>query len=399
MTRYGYARVSTLDQKCLRQLADLAGDHVREENIVIEPNASTRLAKRPKLEALLAKLQPGDTLVVSSLDRLGRTVTDLIQLIERLKASKVEFVSLKQRIDTSDAMGHFIFILFAGLAQMERDLIRERTLAGLAAARSQGRVGGRKPVLSEEQRELAQSLVDSGQTIVSIARAMKVSRTTVYRALGKNWRLVVTLVYVGKEDIVGGMGHVGVSRFCFTPTVGTDLSAAQITSAHYAMSDFYMAIQDLIPADIVITVDPIVDEFEADTGLLVFEHVDTSPPGGITGTDTDNYANGAGAHISWSTTTIWRGKRVRGGTYVVPLGHSAWALDGHLNPDAVTSINSAASAMVAEFAAHGSTFGVWSRPRLAKTKADPAGTHVDGNFAPIAGGTVSALSGILARRR
>lgn len=183
MTKYGYARSSTLDQTCLSQLSQLTKEGVRKDKVFIDEGRSTRLATRPQLEAVLDKLKPGDTLVVASLDRLGRTVTNLIQLMERLQTAQVHFVSLKQRIDTSDAVGTFLFHMFASLAQMERDLIRERTLLGLQAARESGKTFGRKKVLTPEQVELAQSLVDSGQSVVSIARAMKVSRQTIYRAI------------------------------------------------------------------------------------------------------------------------------------------------------------------------------------------------------------------------
>jgi DNA invertase Pin-like site-specific DNA recombinase len=183
MTKYGYARSSTLDQTCISQLAQLTKEGVRKDKVFIDEGRSTRLATRPQLENVLNKLKPGDTLVVASLDRLGRTVTNLIQLMERLQNAEIHFVSLKQRIDTSDAVGTFLFHMFASLAQMERDLIRERTLLGLQAAREAGKTFGRKKVLTAEQVELAQSLVDSGQSVVSIARAMNVSRQTIYRAI------------------------------------------------------------------------------------------------------------------------------------------------------------------------------------------------------------------------
>lgn len=129
-------------------------------------------------------MRAGDTLVVWRLDRLGRSLRDLIDIVEELDKQGIALRSLKESIDTSTAAGRMITHLFGALAQFERELIVERTHAGLAAARARGRVGGRKPVLTGEKLRAALDMYDSQQyTIAAIACAVGVSRATVYRRI------------------------------------------------------------------------------------------------------------------------------------------------------------------------------------------------------------------------
>ena len=146
--------------------------------------ASGKLTSRPALDDLLEQARPGDTVVVWRLDRLGRSLRHLIQTVEVLEARGVAFVSLTEAIDTSTPGGRLIFHVFGALAEFERDLIRERTLAGLAAARARGRVGGRPTVWAPAKLSTAKAMHASGDyDVSSIAKVLGVSRASVYRAL------------------------------------------------------------------------------------------------------------------------------------------------------------------------------------------------------------------------
>lgn len=137
--RFGYARVSTEDQNL-----DLQRDALKVARCdrVFEEKASCKSSVRPRLEECLAALRAGDTLVVWRLDRLGRSLSDLVRIVEDLKARGIGFESLNERIDTCSATGGLMFHVFAALAEFERNVIQERTQAGLAAARARGRAGG-----------------------------------------------------------------------------------------------------------------------------------------------------------------------------------------------------------------------------------------------------------------
>jgi DNA invertase Pin-like site-specific DNA recombinase len=177
---YGYARVSTEDQKLHLQLDALkiAGcKKVFKEKI----SASK---ERPELEKMISLLEKGDSVVVWKLDRLGRSLRHLIDLVKGFEEKKVKFISLQDNINTQTAQGRFIFNLFASLAEFERDIIRERTHAGLSAARARGRKGGRPKGLSLEAQLKAQYAKklyeDQTLSIDSICKKVGVSRRTLY---------------------------------------------------------------------------------------------------------------------------------------------------------------------------------------------------------------------------
>lgn len=178
----GYARVSTDDQNL-----DLQRDALKKAGctVLYEESASGKNAERPELEQCLKALRPGDSLVIWRLDRLGRSLPDLVKIVEQLEARGVHFESLCEKIETGSATGKLQFHVFAALAEFERSLIRERTLAGLAAARARGRSGGRKPKLNEKQvRRIKALLRDPTISVSEVARDFGVSRTTIYKHCG-----------------------------------------------------------------------------------------------------------------------------------------------------------------------------------------------------------------------
>ena len=180
--RIGYARVSTEDQNL-----DLQRDCLTRSGCatIYEETASGKSAQRIELEHCRKALRSGDTLVVWRLDRLGRSLPDLIKIISELERDSITFESLTEKIDTGSASGKLQFHVFAALAEFERNLIRERTLAGLTAARARGRVGGRKPKLNEKQiREIKTLLTDPAAQVKDIAERYGVSRTTLYKHVG-----------------------------------------------------------------------------------------------------------------------------------------------------------------------------------------------------------------------
>lgn len=177
--RIGYARVSTDDQNL-----DLQRDALLKAGCgtIYEEAASGKSADRPELEQCRKALRAGDTLVVWRLDRLGRSLPDLVQIVAELEQRGVGFESLTEKIETDSAAGRLVFHVFAALSEFERNLIRERTQAGLAAARARGRAGGRKPKLDDKQvREIRRLMTDPTIPVSQIAKSYKVSRTTIYK--------------------------------------------------------------------------------------------------------------------------------------------------------------------------------------------------------------------------
>jgi DNA invertase Pin-like site-specific DNA recombinase len=180
----GYARVSTADQN-----PDLQIDALKVAGCdrIWTDRASGKLAHRPELDKVLDHLREGDTLVVWRLDRLGRSLKHLIDTVKSLGDRGVGLRSLTEGIDTTTANGRLIFGIFASLAEFERELIRERTHAGLAAARARGRVGGRKPVMTEDKIAVARQMYAAkGHTVEQIAQTVGVSRKTIYRHLSES---------------------------------------------------------------------------------------------------------------------------------------------------------------------------------------------------------------------
>lgn len=180
--RIGYARVSTDDQHL-----DLQRDALQQAGcgVIYEEAASGKDTARPELEQCRKALRAGDTLVVWRLDRLGRSLPDLVQIVTDLEQRSIGFESLTEKIETGSATGKVIFHVFAALADFERSLIRERTRAGLAVARSRGRSGGRKRKLGEKQvREIKALLRDPDIRVADVARRYGVSRTTLYKRVG-----------------------------------------------------------------------------------------------------------------------------------------------------------------------------------------------------------------------
>jgi DNA invertase Pin-like site-specific DNA recombinase len=176
----GYARVSTHEQTLhLQQDAlEKAGC-----NKTFTDTASGAKTERIGLEDALRYVRKGDTLVVWRLDRLGRSLPHLITTITDLEDRGSGFKSLTENIDTTTSGGKLIFHIFGALAEFERNLIRERTQAGLTAARARGRRGGRPKVLTAKQRSIAQELYDKRHPILEICRTLKISRATLYRAI------------------------------------------------------------------------------------------------------------------------------------------------------------------------------------------------------------------------
>lgn len=175
--RIGYARVSTPDQNLDMQISALeaAGcDRVYSEK------ESGKTTDRPELEKLLAFLRPGDELVVWKLDRLGRTVKQLMELLAEFDARGVKFVSLTESVDTSTPMGKFLVTVLAAMAQMEADVIRERTMEGLAEARRKGHRSGPKPRKADDA-ERAMAAHEGGMTVREACELVGISKDTYYR--------------------------------------------------------------------------------------------------------------------------------------------------------------------------------------------------------------------------
>lgn len=177
----GYARVSSDDQNLHLQTDALSREVCLR--IFHDQRSGSSSSVRPGLAAALSHLRPGDTLVVWKLDRLGRSVRQLVELIDLLKKRNVHFRSLTESIDTTTSLGQFFFHIMASFAEMERAVIQERTRAGLAAARARGRLGGRRRVLSVSQIQKAAKYFAAGLGATEIAAMLGVSVPTVYRAV------------------------------------------------------------------------------------------------------------------------------------------------------------------------------------------------------------------------
>ena len=174
----GYARVSTGDQHLDLQKENLKGAGCQKIN---EDQATGTRADRPGLKQAINQLREGDTFVVWKLDRLGRSAKGLIDFVAFLADNKVHFKSLTDQIDTSTPAGRFFFHMMASLAEMERDLLIERTRAGLNAAKQRGKVGGRKRLMTASKVGSAKKLLSNGASPREVARNLGVSIPTLYR--------------------------------------------------------------------------------------------------------------------------------------------------------------------------------------------------------------------------
>lgn len=176
----GYARVSTIDQDPTLQLDALAAAGCAK---VFEDRASGARADRAGLRSALEYVRDGDVLIVWKLDRLGRSLPHLIETVTSLATRGVGFRSITEAIDTTTPGGRLVFHLFGALGEFERDLIQERTRAGLAAAVARGRKGGRKPVVTSEKLKLARTFIAKGLTVREAATRLRVGKTALYYAL------------------------------------------------------------------------------------------------------------------------------------------------------------------------------------------------------------------------
>ncbi len=179
--RLGYGRVSTQDQNLDAQKDALKKAGV--DKIFIEKITGTK-ASRPELDKLREQMRKGDTLVITRLDRLGRSTKDLLGIASELQEKGVELEVLEQNINTTSVEGRFFFTVIAAMAEFEHELMVARTKDGLAAARARGRLGGRKPKLTEAQKKQVKKLYDARElTVREIASLFSVTAPTVYRAL------------------------------------------------------------------------------------------------------------------------------------------------------------------------------------------------------------------------
>ena len=187
--KIGYARVSTKDQNLDRQIDAL--QQAGCEKIFSEQISGAK-KERPELNMLLSQIRDGDQLVINKLSRLGRSLKDLIKIVSDLEDRGVTFISLKDAIDTSSASGRLVFHIFASLAEFERDLISERTKAGLASAKSRGRMGGRPRGLSADAQKTAmaaETLYKDGEySVQEICDQLSISKPTLYNYL--RWRKI-----------------------------------------------------------------------------------------------------------------------------------------------------------------------------------------------------------------
>ena len=180
--KVGYARVSTADQNLESQIDALKKAGCEE----FYKEKKSGVSEREELEKALGYLREGDTLVVTKLDRLGRSLKQLIILTEGLKKRGIHFQSIDDGIDTSTSIGTFFFQVMGAFSELERNLIIERTQKGLASARARGRVGGRPPIHQTSKKDIAyKEVMENKKSIKEIAESLRMSRMTIYRYIAK----------------------------------------------------------------------------------------------------------------------------------------------------------------------------------------------------------------------
>lgn len=200
----GYARVSTDDQDTALQLAALKDAGAAR---LFEERASGGRWDRPELHRMLDQLRPGDVVLVYKLDRLSRSLKDLLHILDGIECAGAGFRSLTEAVDTTTPAGRMMMQIVGSFAEFERSMIRERTKAGLAAARQQGRIGGRRPKLNPDQRRTAVELVGSGQkTAAEVARLFgihpaQISRLLASRGPGSFEVRTITLKEIGFDPV------------------------------------------------------------------------------------------------------------------------------------------------------------------------------------------------------
>lgn len=181
----GYARVSTEDQRMDMQVDALIASGVSPDHIFQESVSGTN-AKRPELQSCLKALRSGDTLVIYKLDRLGRSVSELLDLVTGLEKRGVHIHAIRDQIDTKTAVGRVMFHMLAAFAQFERDIISERTKAGMKAAKARGHRGGRKPKMTPAMVKAAISMLEDPTMLMEdVTKTLGVSRSTIQRELKK----------------------------------------------------------------------------------------------------------------------------------------------------------------------------------------------------------------------
>jgi DNA invertase Pin-like site-specific DNA recombinase len=176
----GYARVSTSEQDLSLQLDALKRAECER---IFQDKASGSHTNRPGLQEALSYMRQGDVLVVWKLDRIARSLKHLLEIVAQLEESGIEFKSIQEQINTTTSHGRFFFNVMGALAQMERELIIERTQAGLAAARARGRLGGRPRKVDDARLSMAKELIQVGKSINEVAELIGVHRSTLYRRL------------------------------------------------------------------------------------------------------------------------------------------------------------------------------------------------------------------------
>ena len=177
--KIGYARISTHEQNIDLQIDALKIEGCKK---IIRDTMSGAKEERKGLNAILKMIKDGDTIVVWKLDRMGRSLKHLIEIVTKLEGKKCYFKSISENIDTTSPGGRLIFHIFGALAEFERDVIRERTMAGLSSARARGRVGGRPKIMTAKKATLAKIMhADTSNSIEDICNTLDISKSTLYR--------------------------------------------------------------------------------------------------------------------------------------------------------------------------------------------------------------------------